>query len=57
MQKVRDLSLYFEVSETMDQFGDFDFGLENLSSLEHVDVWMRCFGSKPGEADDAEMSN
>lgn len=57
VQKVRDLSLYFEVSETMDQFGDFDFGLENLSSLEHVDVWMRCFGSKPGEADDAEMSN
>lgn len=56
MQKVRDLSLYFGVSETMGQFGDFDFGLENLSSLEHVDVWMRCFGSKTGEADDAEIA-
>uniref|UniRef100_J3N8Z6 AAA+ ATPase domain-containing protein n=2 Tax=Oryza brachyantha TaxID=4533 RepID=J3N8Z6_ORYBR len=53
MQKLRDLSLGFEAGETMDEFGDFNFGLENLSSLESVDVWIRCSGAKPREADDA----
>ncbi|KAF0907419.1 hypothetical protein E2562_017360 [Oryza meyeriana var. granulata] len=36
MEKLRNLDLSFKARETMDQCRDFDFGLENLSSLEHV---------------------
>uniref|UniRef100_A0A0D9XT12 AAA+ ATPase domain-containing protein n=1 Tax=Leersia perrieri TaxID=77586 RepID=A0A0D9XT12_9ORYZ len=56
MEKLRDLTLHFEVSETMDQFGDFDSGLENLSSLEHVTVCIHYSNPKLREADGAMMA-
>jgi len=39
----------------MDQFGDLDFGLENLSSLAHVAVDMNCTGFEDREAAEAAI--
>lgn len=46
MPKLQTLVLVFGVLETLDKFGDFDFGLENLSSLAHVNAWMGCSKAK-----------
>uniref|UniRef100_J3NCX1 Disease resistance R13L4/SHOC-2-like LRR domain-containing protein n=1 Tax=Oryza brachyantha TaxID=4533 RepID=J3NCX1_ORYBR len=56
MQKLRILSLSFGVGKTTDIFGDFDFGLENLSSLEHANVLIQHSYSRSKEADDAAMA-
>ncbi|KAF6981589.1 hypothetical protein CFC21_000050 [Triticum aestivum] len=42
LQKLQILKLEFNDKKTKDKFGDFQFGLENLSSLEHVYV-VPCF--------------
>ncbi|XP_062197966.1 disease resistance protein PIK6-NP-like isoform X2 [Phragmites australis] len=42
MQKLQTLVLSFGVPKTKDQFDNFDFGLENLSSLMHITVDMNC---------------
>ncbi|XP_048560426.1 disease resistance protein Pik-2-like [Triticum urartu] len=47
-QKLQILELEFYVENTKDKFGDFQFGLENLSSLDHVYVVARG-GSSDGE--------
>uniref|UniRef100_A0A8R7NWA1 NB-ARC domain-containing protein n=1 Tax=Triticum urartu TaxID=4572 RepID=A0A8R7NWA1_TRIUA len=44
-QKLQILELEFYVENTKDKFGDFQFGLENLSSLDHVYVVARGGGS------------
>ncbi|KAM3405749.1 hypothetical protein ACQJBY_000016 [Aegilops geniculata] len=49
LQKLQILELEFDVKQTKDQFGDFQFGLENLSSLEHAYVVSR--GSDGGLSD------
>ncbi|KAL6842889.1 hypothetical protein ACP4OV_027202 [Aristida adscensionis] len=54
MQNIK--SLRFTVNNTMDQFRDFDFGLENLSSLEHVIVTLHLSDAKPEEAKAAESA-
>ncbi|OEL29455.1 hypothetical protein BAE44_0009526 [Dichanthelium oligosanthes] len=56
MLKLQTLNLDFHVRHTMDQFGDFDFSLENLSSLERVIVHMNCYYAEIGEVQDAEAS-
>uniref|UniRef100_A0A0D9XT13 AAA+ ATPase domain-containing protein n=1 Tax=Leersia perrieri TaxID=77586 RepID=A0A0D9XT13_9ORYZ len=56
MQNLRNLEFYINVRETVDQFGDFDFGLENLSSLDSVGVRIWGSDSKMSEADDAETA-
>lgn len=38
MRSLQTLQLHFYVHRTVRQFGDFILGLENLSSLEHIDV-------------------
>lgn len=42
MQKLQKLYLCFDVAETKDIQGDFDFGLENLTSLKTVNVEIDC---------------
>ncbi|CAL4992676.1 unnamed protein product [Urochloa decumbens] len=54
MPKLKTLFLTFGVLETLGLFGDFDFGLENLSSLVHVDAFMGCVRDKSEKAMDAE---
>lgn len=49
MQKLQTLVLGFGVRKRMDQFSNFDFGLENLISLVYVSVEMSYFNSKPDE--------
>jgi hypothetical protein len=44
------------VRHAMDQFGDFDFSLENLHSLERVIVHINCYYVELGEVQDAEAS-
>lgn len=44
-------TLKFSVRESMDQFGNSGFGLENLSSLEHIIVDMVLSGAKPEEVE------
>jgi len=55
MEKLQTLFLSFKVQETMDQFGDLDFGLENLSSLAHVAVDMNYTGFKDWAAAEAAI--
>lgn len=52
MQQLK--TLKFSVRESMDQFGNSGFGLENLSSLEHVVVDMVLSGAKPEEVEAAK---
>jgi hypothetical protein len=56
MLKLKTLHLDFHVRHTMDQSGDFDFHLENLSSLEHVIVHMNCYYAGLREVEDAAAS-
>nr|UBY07052.1 NBS-LRR disease resistance protein [Dasypyrum villosum] len=55
MQKLQTLKLRFSARQTLDQFGDLDFGLENVSSLEHVYVG-RWSKPEPGEVEAAETA-
>ena len=48
--------LDFHVRRTLDQFGNFDFSLENLPSLERVIVHINCYYAELGEVQDAEAS-
>lgn len=45
MQVLRRLQLSFHVSRTTDVNQDFNFGLEDLTSLEHVHVEIICFNA------------
>ncbi|XP_044949062.1 disease resistance protein RGA5-like [Hordeum vulgare subsp. vulgare] len=54
-QKLQTLKLRFSVRHTLDQFGDLGFGLENVSSLEHVYVG-RWSKPEPGEVEAAEAA-
>ncbi|CAO2149048.1 unnamed protein product [Urochloa humidicola] len=56
MLKVQTLRLDFHVRHTMDQFDDFNFGLDNLYMLEHVIVHMNCYHAELWEVEDAEAS-
>jgi hypothetical protein len=56
MPKLQTLHLDFHVRHAMDQFGDFDFSLENLHSLERVIVHINCYYVELGEVQDAEAS-
>jgi disease resistance protein RPM1 len=59
MQKLQKLYLCFDVSETKDIHGDFDLGLENLSSLKtvNVEVDSRCARLWEVEAAEAALRN
>ncbi|KAL6842887.1 hypothetical protein ACP4OV_027200 [Aristida adscensionis] len=54
MQNVQ--TLKFAVQDTMDQFGESSFGLQNLSSLEHVFIDMTLSRTKPQEELAAETA-
>lgn len=54
-QKLQTLKLRFSARQTLYQFGDLDFGLENVSSLEHVYVG-RWSKPEPGEVEAAEAA-
>ncbi|KAM3206488.1 hypothetical protein ACQJBY_061921 [Aegilops geniculata] len=56
MQKLQKLWLCFDVAETKDVLGDFDFGLENLSSLMTVKVEMDCRCASLSEVEAAEAA-
>ncbi|KQJ88226.1 hypothetical protein BRADI_4g16492v3 [Brachypodium distachyon] len=53
MQKLQTLKIRLSVRQTWDQFGNLDFGLENVSSLKHVYVG-RWSKPDPGEVEAAE---
>lgn len=54
-QKLQTLKLRFSARQTLDQFGDLDFGLENVSSLEHMYVG-RWSKPEPWEVEAAEAA-
>ncbi|KAJ1276311.1 hypothetical protein BS78_05G204700 [Paspalum vaginatum] len=56
MPKLQVLSLSFDVAETKYVYGDFDLGLENLTSLKVVDVGIDCRCATPWEVLDAEAA-
>jgi len=56
MRKLQTLHLDFHVRRTLDQFGNFDFSLENLPSLKRVIVHINCYYAELGEVQDAETS-
>ncbi|CAL4980815.1 unnamed protein product [Urochloa decumbens] len=56
MQMLHNLELSFGVGEALDQFGDFDFGLENLASLVDVSVEMNTVDTEPYEVSAAEAA-
>jgi len=56
MRKLQTLHLDFHVRRTLDQFGNFDFSLENLPSLKRVIVHINCYYAELGEVQDAEAS-
>lgn len=50
------LKFSFQVSYTKEVFECFNFGLENLSSIEHIIVEVICFSSSLRVVDDAEFA-
>ncbi|KAJ1276140.1 hypothetical protein BS78_05G191500 [Paspalum vaginatum] len=56
MPKLENLELIFTVRERKGAYGDFDLGLMNLSSVNHVIIRIRCTGSKVSEVEDADSS-
>ncbi|XP_021317581.1 uncharacterized protein LOC8068739 [Sorghum bicolor] len=55
MQNLKTLEVTFRVRERKDAYGDFDFGLENLS-VKHVIARIRCTGSTVCEVEDADLA-
>ncbi|XP_066365102.1 disease resistance protein RGA5-like [Miscanthus floridulus] len=56
MQKLQKLYLCFDVAETEDIHGDFDLGLENLTSLKTVNVEVDCRYARLWEVEAAEAA-
>jgi disease resistance protein RPM1 len=54
MRHLERLKLSFQASRTKDEFKAFDFGLENLSTLQHVSIEINCFSATIKVVDDAE---
>jgi hypothetical protein len=54
MQRLQSLMFKFSVKKELDQFGRFDFGLENLSSLEDIAIEMCCYHVSPEDVKAAE---
>jgi disease resistance protein RPM1 len=54
MQKLHRLYLCFDLAQTKYVYSNFDLGLENLTSLEIVEVEMDCRGATLWEAEAAE---
>lgn len=53
MPKLERLKLSFQASRTKDEFEAFDFGLENLSTLQHTHVEINCFSATIHVVEDA----
>ncbi|KAL6890320.1 hypothetical protein ACP4OV_009083 [Aristida adscensionis] len=56
MPKLEILEITFCARDRKDAYGDFDLGLENLSSLKQVIIRIRCTDSTACEVDDADSS-
>ncbi|XP_034606764.1 disease resistance protein Pik-2 isoform X3 [Setaria viridis] len=56
MPKLETLEVTLKVQERKAAYGDFDIGLENLSSIKQVIVRIRCTGSTVYEVDDADSA-
>ncbi|KAL6842885.1 hypothetical protein ACP4OV_027198 [Aristida adscensionis] len=56
MQKLQSIQFSICVQKTKDQFGEFEFGLENLTSLEFVSVGIYHGDAKPEEVEAAETA-
>ncbi|XP_051228043.1 disease resistance protein Pik-2-like [Lolium perenne] len=54
LQRLQRLRLDFGVRETKDLYGDFDFGLENLSSIRRVRIDIDCDGALVSEVESLE---
>lgn len=54
MLNLKRLDLSFQASHTKDVFHGFDFGLENLSSLEHLSIEIICFNANLRVVEDAK---
>uniref|UniRef100_A0A0D9XIC6 Jacalin-type lectin domain-containing protein n=1 Tax=Leersia perrieri TaxID=77586 RepID=A0A0D9XIC6_9ORYZ len=54
MHKLKNLEIVFSVRKTREAFGNFDFGLENLSgSLSYMTIRLNCKGSHVSEVREA----
>uniref|UniRef100_A0A0E0J3V8 Uncharacterized protein n=1 Tax=Oryza nivara TaxID=4536 RepID=A0A0E0J3V8_ORYNI len=57
MPRVENIRFSFSVQQAKDGGNaDFDFGLGNLLSLEHIDVVVRCYEVTNGEVEEAEAA-
>ncbi|KAL6654106.1 hypothetical protein ACP70R_007571 [Stipagrostis hirtigluma subsp. patula] len=56
MKNLKSFHLAFELRQVMDQFGDLDFGLENLSSLVDISVEMTCSNAEVREVISSEAA-
>uniref|UniRef100_A0A0D3HNG0 NB-ARC domain-containing protein n=1 Tax=Oryza barthii TaxID=65489 RepID=A0A0D3HNG0_9ORYZ len=57
MPRVENIRFSFSVRQAKDGGNaDFDFGLGNLLSLEHIDVVVRCYEVTNGEVEEAEAA-
>uniref|UniRef100_A0ACD5Z3U2 Uncharacterized protein n=1 Tax=Avena sativa TaxID=4498 RepID=A0ACD5Z3U2_AVESA len=56
MLNLERLHLSFQASLTKDLSQDFDFGLENLSSLKHIHVEIICFNASSGLVQDIKKA-
>ncbi|TVU24766.1 hypothetical protein EJB05_27222, partial [Eragrostis curvula] len=56
MQNLQKIELEFKVHKTTGQFGDVDFHLEDLSSLQHVFIKMFGSNANPKEVEAAEAA-
>ncbi|KAL6842891.1 hypothetical protein ACP4OV_027204 [Aristida adscensionis] len=56
MENLKTLHFAFELRQIMEQFGDSNFGLENLSSLLGISVEMKCSNANPEEVKSLELA-
>ncbi|XP_066337176.1 disease resistance protein RGA5-like isoform X3 [Miscanthus floridulus] len=56
MLMLRTVRLDLHVRHTLDQFGDFECGLESLCSLDRAVVHMNCYGAELEEVEEGEAS-
>jgi hypothetical protein len=56
MPRLKELKLHSFKEKPKSDAGDFDFGIQHLSSLAHLSVELSCFGSRAAEVKAAEAA-
>ncbi|TVU42721.1 hypothetical protein EJB05_09142 [Eragrostis curvula] len=54
MPQLRRFELSFDVAQTISGFGDLDFGIQHLTCLLQVDVYIKCCGALPSDVENVK---